>query len=565
MRVKVKNIQTIREERGVVLVVAMLVMAALSVLALAFLSTARTEDTIAMNYRNHTAAFYAAEAGLEAGVANLKSLLRATPTPTGPQLTALVAPALTDPSYTFDAFQVARVRTALPYEYRTTLSGGAYNGLFAWTTDYVVTASVRGPRGSRAQLSQKVQHVGIPLFQFGIFHGKDIPLQMFPGPQMTFNGRIHANGNIHLGTTYGLQIDSYVTSTGNIYRHSIADPSYRGKGVVEIKDASGNYQTLNFDHEYDYNFTNLWAETDWKNAALSTFGGRIQDGTMGVQEIIPPIPDAFYDPNDAPGSSHLMIEKGSAADPPDLQAAKMYYKAGLIIENQKAYDQVGNEVKLNTCKDANGKQAVRKETFYDADNAADMELTQIDVGALTACGLMPTNGIVYATAKEGSPNKGEGIRLVNGAELPSTGLTVVSENPVYIQGDYNTVNKVPAAVMGDAITALSNNWGPNDSDKKGKQSYLNRVASDTTINAALAAGQTLRNLEDWRYTAGKKTLTHNGSRVHLWNLKYALPNTCCPNYAPPIRKWGYDTLFDTDQPPGAPMGIIITRGQWSEG
>ncbi len=125
---------------------------------------------------------------------------------------------------------------------------------------------------------------------------------------------------------------------------------------------------------------------------------------MGVQEIIPPIPDALYDPNDAPGSSYLMIEKGDSLDTPDLKAAKMYYEAGLIIENEKAYDQAGKKVDINKCKDAKGKQAVRKETFYDADNGTDMEVTQIDVGALTACGVMPKNGILYATAKEGPPS-----------------------------------------------------------------------------------------------------------------------------------------------------------------
>jgi hypothetical protein len=577
--------QGIREQRGVVLIVAMLVLAVLSVLGLAFLTTARTEDTIAANYRNHTAAFYAAEAGTESGVASLKALLRGNPTPTDVQLAGLVAPALTDPSYTFDAFQVQRVRTVPPYAYRTTLSGGAYSGLFAWTTDYVVTASVTGPRGSRARLTQKIQHVGIPLFQFMAFNGRGIPLQFFPGPKMTVNGRIHANSNIHLGTIEGLEFESYVTAAGNIYRHSVADPSYRGPGVVQIKDASGNLQTLNFDHEYDYNFANTWAESDWKAAALKTFGDRVQDGAMGVQEIIPPIPDALYDPNDAPTSSHVMIEKGDAADSPDLKAAKMYYKAGLIIENQKAYDQAGNSVDINKCKDAKGKQAVRKEKFYDADNKTDMEVTQIDVGALTACGVMPKNGIVYATAKEGSPNKGEGIRLVNGAQLPGPtaenpdgGLTVVSENPVYVMGDYNTKDKngnprtvstpvadlVPAAVLGDAVTVLSNNWEKNGYDNKGKASYLARTAADTTINAAFASGQSMRLLEDWRYIGGQKTLTYNGSQVSLWNLKYSLPNICCPNYAPPIRKYAYDTHFDTIQPPGTPMGTIVTRGQWSQ-
>ncbi|MCZ6551756.1 MAG: PilX N-terminal domain-containing pilus assembly protein [candidate division NC10 bacterium] len=82
----------ITEQRGIVLILSLLVMTILSVLGLAFLATARTENTVASNYRNHTAAFYAAEAGLESGVASLKSLLGTTPIPTDAQLTALAQP-----------------------------------------------------------------------------------------------------------------------------------------------------------------------------------------------------------------------------------------------------------------------------------------------------------------------------------------------------------------------------------------------------------------------------------------------------------------------------------------
>lgn len=583
---KLRNIAILRQERGIALIVAMLVMAALLVLGLAFLMTARTEDAIAVNYRNHTAAFYAAEAGLESGVSRLKSLLGATPTPTDAQLAALAPAALTDPSYTFDAFQVTRVRTTPPFSYTTTLSGGAYNGLIGQTTDYVVTASVQGPRGSRARLTQKVQFVGIPLFQFGAFYGRGVDLELNPGPEMTFTGRIHSNSNIFLRSANGLKIDSYVTTTGDLYRYVKKDPSDYGPGAVEIKNASGNYQALNFDHEYDYNFTNPWAEADWRSAALSTFGGQVQDGAMGVQEIVPPIPDAFYDPNNADKSSHLMIEKGNAADSPELKDAKLYYDADLIIEEEKAYTQAGTEIKINDCKDAKGNKAVRKEKFYDAREKMDMEVTQIDVGALTACGVMPANGILYASQKPGSAQPGQGVRLVNGAELPKQGLTVVSENPVYVQGDYNTVNKVPAAVIADAITVLSNNWGKNDYDKKGADKTSDRPAADTTINAAFATGPSnesvpgrengqlnnlIRFLEDWKKADGKKTLTYNGSLVALWHSQNATADfECCGDnppyyYNPPVRNWAYDTLFNTNPPPGTPMGIIITRGQWSEG
>jgi len=190
------------------------------------------------------------------------------------------------------------------------------------------------------------------------------------------------------------------------------------------------------------------------------------------------------------------------------------------------------------------------------------------------------NGILYATAKESGGKNEEGIRLVNGAELPSQGLTVVSENPVYVQGDYNTVNKVPAAVMGDAITVLSNNWGPNDYDKESKDTKdktSSRPAAETTVNAAFAMGphaeakpgagngefnNVIRFLEDWNNV----NFNYKGSVVALWHSQQATtPWRASGYYRPPIRNWGYDTLFDTDQPPGAPIGTIITRGQWSEG
>ena len=280
-----------------------------------------------------------------------------------------------------------------------------------------------------------------------------------------------------------------------------------------------------------------------------------------------------------------MIEKGSASDSEALKDAKLYYQADLIIEEEKGYDQAGNEVKLNDCKGAKGKKAVRKEKFYDGREKVEMEVTQIDVGALTACGLMPKNGILYATAKESGGKKEEGIRLVNGAELPSTGLTVVSENPVYVQGDYNTVNKVPAAVLGDAITVLSNNWGPNDYDKESKDTKgktWDRPAAETTVNAAFAMGPAhesefgrengqlnnlIRFLENWDGV----DLNYNGSLVALWHSQQATEwFRCCGDsgsnyYTPPNRNWSYDTLFDTNPPPGTPMGIIITRGHWSQG
>jgi hypothetical protein len=51
------------------------------------------------------------------------------------------------------------------------------------------------------------------------------------------------------------------------------------------------------------------------------------------------------------------------------------------------------------------------------------------------------NGIIYVvdtSAGANGMNAKRAIRLKNGGSLPDGGLTVVSANPVYVQGDYNT-------------------------------------------------------------------------------------------------------------------------------
>jgi hypothetical protein len=500
-------------------------------------------------------------------------------------------PVLTDPSYTFNAFQVARVRAVQPYSYQTTLASGAYAGLVAQTTDYVITAAVTGPRGSQARLTQKIHNLGIPLFQFMAFYGRGVDFEVAPGPEMTLTGRVHANSNIYMKAVKGLKFDSSVTTTGDIYRYVKRDSTDRGTNP-QIKDANGDYQALNFDHEYDYNFANTWPESDWKSAALNTFGGRLLDSAMGIQEILPPIADVLYDPNNADKSSHLMIEKGTAGDSQALKDAKLYYKADLIIENgaAKKGDMSGCDPKTITI-----------QTFYDAREKKTMTVTQVDVGLLKVCGKAPANGILYVSKDSGVSTLG-GVRLVNGAQLPSQGLTVVSENPVYVQGDYNIKDKngnlrtvttpsadlISAAVLGDAITVLSNDWEKKGYDKKGKDVTSKRPADKTTVNAAFATGPNAETVPESGYGGGKDggqfnnlirfledwngvDMNYNGSLVALWHSQQATEWwRCCGDtgdnfFRPPNRNWTYDTLFNTSPPPGTPMGIIITRGQWSEG
>ena len=80
-----------------------------------------------------------------------------------------------------------------------------------------------------------------------------------------------------------------------------------------------------------------------------------------------------------------------------------------------------------------------------------MRIVDIDMQKLHLSGKWPSNGLVYAAHKgAGTGTQAKGVRLVNGSTLPAA-LTVVSEDPLYIKGDYNkgsaSVSKMRTALF----------------------------------------------------------------------------------------------------------------------
>jgi hypothetical protein len=199
------------------------------------------------------------------------------------------------------------------------------------------------------------------------------------------------------------------------------------------------------------------------------------------------------------------------------------------------------------------------------------------------------------------------LKLVDGSlgNLPTKpdgtgGFTVASENPVYVQGDYNSSSADPtwtsttaaepahaaAAVIADTVTLLSNQWQDagviGAGTKVGSLLYptdatLYRPAVTTYYRVAIAAGKTitfphpsfdstayfgtdgglhnfLRFLENWN----GDTLNYKGSLVSLYYSTYNTGTFKCCNYSvyePPTRNYKFDPLFAQPQnlPPGTPM------------
>src|SRR5262245_9055975 len=560
-----------RRERGSVLPLTVIAMMLFSVLGFTLVAMGTTELTISGSWKQYSAAFYGAEAGIESAVVALRAILASTPTPTGAQLAGITAPSLPDPKLAFTAFSVTRTVPAPPYSYGTTFNSGPYAGFSGQVTDYLITSEVRGDNGTKSRQTQILRHVQVPLFQFGVFYGAGVDLEISPGPNMTFNGPVHANSNVYMGAGSTLSFDSTITSAGTIQRQIKRTSDIPWGNDPSIKDANGNYRNLNFDHTYRPGFGSTWSAAAWQAQATSTFGSTVRDSAMGVGQIVPPVPELFYNPSNPDVIAHQLIEVANAGDAADLRAAKMYSKAGLKIVDGVATDQSGNGVTLPA-------GVITSKSFFDAREDRTMSVVEVNVGLLRSSGAAPANGVMYV-ATTGTP--GAAVRLVNGAQLPSQGLTVVSQNPTYVQGDYNTVNKVPAAVLADAITVLSNRWASNGSDAKGELTTDNRPATPTTVNAAFALGASgessvnqgngqlennIRFLEDWN----DQTFTYQGSIVDLWHSREATGRwQCCGTtpgqyYTAPTRIWSYDTMFNTAPPPGTLQGVLLLRGPWTQ-
>lgn len=183
-----------------------------------------------------------------------------------------------------------------------------------------------------------------------------------------------------------------------------------------------------------------------------------------------------------------------------------------------------------------------------------------------------------------------------------TGITVVSDQAVLLQGNFNKVDKYPAAILADAIWILSQGWEVpsgtfrNDlksvfdlstdrrdvpsNDSPGGASFTS--SSALGINAALlfGVGPSTRH-PDW-YNGGlenfpkfleswtSRTLNYRGSFVSLGLPRHKESNWACGSgndcmgsgvYDPPIRAYDYDADFNEVEnlPPMTPKVVYVQQ------
>jgi len=668
-----------RANRGITMIISTLILVLFMVIGLALIRSSLVEGEASAESRIKNQAFYYAEAGLESMYTDLREYLVTNAGVTEGVLNAKLVEIVNDHS---DANADVDPVRGLPetYEYSgsseidmvnfaltpTVLDSGPYKGLRAGVRDFNITVEVEGPAGSRAQLTRTVQYASLPLAQFAILFGKGVDMEFSPGSKMSIEGRVHANGDMYLrapGDTadISLTFQSFITAAGNIYRFKKGKRAEFGDPGMEMSWArsfdpfiqvAGAHVLLDKDHlRFDADGTgdgdgvgandSAWVDWSddsappggWATQAMADYRGFVRDSDMGVEEIVLSIPG--YDINNASVSSHNLIEVGNV----------MYNKALIVIENGIISRRVAGDLT-----DITGTSAGQCDPapidltreFHDGreggilDHGPDgayhkvahkVKLVQVDLNSfLQDVDCRPANGLMYIhrTILVGGPDELNAVRLINGKDLRGVSLTIVTEQPLYVVGNYNTVNKVPAALIADAITILSQKWidtnldgdfftddfdpnpGNQDTyDDDGHKRAWDRDATDTTINAALMMGPShetewdgstltrggwpVRFLENWWgeensdpivcYSANDPSLcyetsdfqvTIKGSIIVLWHSEKAtVPFRWYGSgkgyYSQPLRDYDHDTLFDSSPPPEMPSFIVIRRMGWSQG
>lgn len=208
--VTLKRSQARSNESGAALATAILMLGLLSAIAMTVLAVVRTETRISGSDLKRTQTFYASAAGIEKMTSDFCALYQQTSRPTEAQVNGIAN--LYPAELLSEGFTLAQVAKtdettlgamrntqglsdpALPQV--TMPSDSAFSGLIATVKPFTLTSTATAIDGTQVTLTRNMNNYLIPLFQFGMFSDDDIELH--PGATFTFNGRVHANGNVYV-------------------------------------------------------------------------------------------------------------------------------------------------------------------------------------------------------------------------------------------------------------------------------------------------------------------------------------------------------------------------------
>lgn len=447
-----------------------------------------------------------------------------------------------------------------------------YPGWTGKNYGYVASARLTGTAGGRPVkygAKRVINYSVVPLFQATAFFEDN--LELYKTAPMTIGGLVHTNSRAYVSSSSPESGGSpSLTFSGNLsYVSGYTD----GQAPPQADTWSGYTPNSAYPPAYS------GAGSDAQVNQVS----RMEPLGADAATLLHPPSTGDTNPND--DSIRELIEPRDPnlafPDPTLIAQRRLINKAGIVIRVTGATSTITtqNGTTLTPAQKTALTNSLSRQTIYDRREGKDIDLTTLNVSqartTLNAASGFNNILYIYDDTSTGYSDP-KGIRLTNGGTLPSGGFTIATQNPLYIQGDYNTsANRVSSAVFADAVTILSNNWSDNQSNG----ALAARQATNTTVNTAIVAGflpsgwtnpvtgaqygysgglnNFPRFLENW----SNDTFTYTGSMIELFTSKIATGEWDTGSiYSPPTRVWNFDSNFVDNPPPGSLDAVSIGRG-----
>ncbi len=702
----------IRNERGAALLAALVVMSVLLALVGATAISTSTDTRTRGIFGHSLTDFYAAESGLNVGMAEFRNIFLDYNVPQSSDLTPRTI-TTNGRTVTYEMSEVAGnpKRITIP-------AGEQFAGANSYQYTYEVMSKAESIGAtSKAEIGGQFLIDYIPIFQFFGFYAKD--LELSPGPPMTITGRLHTNEDLYLDGKLEIMdapsqgVNSVtVTAAGNIYRGTKPINGCRTADYVRIDKLedvvapSGDLDPMDLPCNADAT----------RNVAQSELDGWLGTVKRGVGSVSMPQPDivdrgsgVFWNDADLrivlklnsadrlPGGAYDLphaIEVQNADGSRDVtktNALHAFMSDGAWNDTNSVpyrgtmpifYSALpfSADAACGACADDNpGCGGHTDPGCYDGGGAPDLPVRDAGSGAYSqnmsaapftgsgagtfdldyrrggyynwreqkwitmlnvnigdllrwnaqnlspffANGDSSTGGLVIFLSVEGPLAGGinnYGVRVFGGANLnipggigvsaDPTGITLASDQALYILGDYNrgivpgtqinpwsdqtnNLPRQPAAAIADSLVVLSEGyWNPGcaglacrDGQSVDTITSTTRQARLTTINAAFLAGvdetpdgypgwnsysgglhNYPRMQEDWSYPLTNLYLRSSfvslGPPRHVrgpWCLNP--PGPGCNSYYPPQRLWEYESAFETleNLPPMTPRVVHVKQ------
>tara|TARA_Y100001960_G_scaffold124767_2_gene133011 strand:- start:1345 stop:3270 length:1926 start_codon:yes stop_codon:yes gene_type:complete len=619
------------DERGIALIVYLFVLATMSALAVAAIQITNLGLLTSESYRTGQKAFYSAEVGLDlavnAIVEEFEDLV--------PYTTSLDDPnADADGFITVENYRDYKVRYKVTnplkkYLYQSSV-GSSFIFHHAHTYDIEATATSLKD-SSREFLKERIRILETPLVQYFMFYGQTgggADLELFPGPEMNMWGRIHSNGDIYIGSSGD--------GRGGFSRINLRNYDDQGNLSPHLMSASGKI-TTQFKHSGQSFDNTVFVKTSNEGT------------TFSPTEALPPTIDKSNESEqESRFNDYVLVNEPKFVTPSIslIERGGFYEKraknpktnkidsiiitgtGGLgsgnieVSVSRPTLTNVTDLIKTGRTTSGNSIPGLPFPIIQETRNAFEdcreddrsVDTTDIDINALqrwyvaylASQGLsLGGNGILVYTSR--SPDSSftnhngnlQAIRLVRIDRFHSIPelldeTTLVTDNPLYVQGDFNSINTKGVALVSDAFNILSNDFvnhypgygsiPPNGGKVCGYGQavlfYYFR-GSETTVNAAIFTGNVHNRVTDgdgahvfprfhewWHvkpnFPYKASVLNILGSFINLWTSKQANSEWCPAGgdcYSAPIRNWGWDVRFQDPNfwPPFVPSVFSVER------